>query len=153
MEPQRHTVSVVAELSVQDDLKESLLDLGHRAVELIEHQENRLVAGSLVPGGRAEGRDPAFLRSLEVRDSTNLGLVHGATADVDEGKTKGVCDVLGYVRLTDTGRASHQCGDIRREMTNAGLESFDVHDLSLREGVSDYRGEKDCFLSPPSIIL
>jgi hypothetical protein len=116
VETKRFTVHVVTELTVQNDLEEALHDLGHRAVELIEHQNHWLTASTHVPGRKAEGSDTGSLRRLEVRDTRDLRLIHRGAADIDERKTDLSAQGLTKVRLTYTGGPAHQNGHLRREL-------------------------------------
>ena len=66
------TISVVTKLTIQNDLEETLHNLWHRAIQFVQHQDNRLSASANVEAWQAEGRYACLLRSFEVRDTTHL---------------------------------------------------------------------------------
>ena len=125
-------IHVVAELAVEDDLEERLHHLGHRPVELVDHDDHRLPAGPDVPGGEDEGRDPAGLGGLEVGETTGGGLVHRRGADVDVGEREVRRDLAGDLALADPRGTAHEDRDLGGHASGEGAEGGEVHESLLR---------------------
>jgi len=127
VEAVRNAVSVVTQLSVQDQLEEGLLDTGEGAVKLVQHQDNRLSACPDEPGWHAEGHDTIFLHTLNIGVTTNITFGHGRTADVDERKLKVLCHLVSQERLTDPCRSAKKNRDLRGKLGSDEIEGFDIH--------------------------
>ena len=131
VEPVGDAVLVVAQLAVEDQLEERLLDAGERAVELIEHDDRRTAAGADEPARHAEGHDAVLLHALDVGVAAHVTLGHGGAADVDVGEAELLGAGLGELALADAGGAAHEDGDVGRELGGDGGEGLDVHDCFL----------------------
>ena len=71
------TLSVVAELTIKNDLKERLHHLWHGAVKLVQHNDDGLAACTNIPTRQAKGSYSELLAGLEVRNTGHLRFVHG----------------------------------------------------------------------------
>ena len=144
-------VLIVAQLSVQDNLEEGLHHRRHGAIELVEHDDAGSLASRLEPGWDHKGGDLLLIDCLHVGQAADLGFIHGAAADIDEGQVELICNAACDVALADAGGTAHENGDVGGELSGDEFQSRDVHFCSLRRGVWLLSGG---FLSsPPSRTL
>ena len=130
VEPVGDAVLVVAQLTIEDQLEEALLDAGERAVELVEHDDAGLAAGTDEPARHAEGHDAVLLHALDVGVAAHIALGHRAAADVDEGEVELLGDRARELALADAGGAAHEDGDLGGKLRGDVLEGLDVHGVS-----------------------
>ena len=124
-------VLVIAQLAVEDQLEEGLLDAGERPVQLVQHHDHRLAAGPNEPARHAEGHDAVLLHALDVGVAAGVALGHGGAADVDVRQLEGLGARLGEVALADAGGAAHEDCDLGGELRCDLLERLDIHDSCI----------------------
>ena len=130
VEADGQAVGARAELAVEDDLEEGVLDPDEAAVDLVEEEDAGLLGGPDIPGGEGEAGAPGGLRELEVREAEDVALGGGGGPEVDEGLPRAVRELADDLALSNAVITTDEDRGGRRHAVENFHESLCVHDFS-----------------------
>ena len=114
---------MAVELAVQDDLERRLHDLRGGAVELVQEEDHRPLAGLLVPVRRGEPGDAVD----QLGETDQVALRHLAEAAIQRVQSELLADEPRQGGLADTVRAAEQHRDGGGEDRKDADEGLDFH--------------------------